>query len=146
MMFKLNTAAAEVLLLSVLILAGLFHIYSEAAAIRWTRTEHTASGASKHGLSKRATSFQVDTPNCKDPGIPDNGVRIGNIFAVGSMIEFACNPGYLLRGTEVLVCSWSVLNEPVWDGYPPQCVGELAVVGVSNQLCMLCWMTGCIPC
>lgn len=135
MMLKFYTAAAQAaLVLSVFVLAGLLHNSSEAPAIKWTRrADHTEwREHSPSVISKRSTIIFVNIPSCEDPGIPENGVRIGTGFQIGAVIEFACNPGFVLRGTEVLVCGWGELNEPVWDGDPPQCVGELAM-GCMHQ-------------
>ena len=56
---------------------------------------------------------------CTDPGIPANGVRIGNDFSYNSSVSFSCYPGYQLNGIAAITCDvegkWSSTNLPSCD-------------------------------
>ena len=57
--------------------------------------------------------------DCTDPGIPANGVRIGNDFSYNSSVSFSCYPGYQLSGSGVITCdtegNWNSTNLPSCD-------------------------------
>ena len=57
--------------------------------------------------------------DCTDPGIPANGVRIGNDFSYNSSVSFSCYPGYQLNGSGVITCGtegkWNSTNLPSCD-------------------------------
>ena len=55
--------------------------------------------------------------NCTDPGVPDNGGRLGNDFTNGSVVSFTCNNGYTLQGTGSVTC-----YRGNWSGPVPQCI------------------------
>lgn len=54
---------------------------------------------------------------CEDPGVPDNGRRIGNTFAIGSIVYFQCSDGYELVGEKSIQC----LPGNVWSARGPFC-------------------------
>ena len=48
--------------------------------------------------------------NCTDPGVPNNGSRLGSDFTNSSVVSFTCNNGYTLQGTGSVLCyrgSWT---------------------------------------
>ena len=57
--------------------------------------------------------------DCTDPGIPANGVRIGNDFSYNSLVSFSCYPGYQLNGIAAITCGinniWNSTNLPTCD-------------------------------
>ena len=57
--------------------------------------------------------------DCTDPGIPANGVRIGNDFSYNSSVSFSCYSGYQLNGSGVITCDteskWNNTNLPTCD-------------------------------
>ena len=55
--------------------------------------------------------------NCTDPGVPDNGGRLGSDFTNGSVVSFTCNNGYTLQGTGSVMCYRGSWTAPV-----PQCI------------------------
>ena len=55
--------------------------------------------------------------DCTDPGIPANGVRIGNDFSYNSSVSFSCYPGYQLNGSGVITCG---INN-IWNTSVPSC-------------------------
>ena len=82
------------------------------------------------GRNKRSDEESSDSNSgvlaCSDPGVPPNGSRSGNEFYVGQELLFACESGFVLRGSEVLTCQSDDINSngPRWDGELPQCVGK----------------------
>lgn len=70
---------------------------------------------------------------CRDPGVPANGTRVGNEFYVGRELFFACESGFVLRGSEVLTCRYGGDDEPRWDGDLPQCAGKKVI-----DVCTVC--------
>lgn len=55
--------------------------------------------------------------NCSDPGIPINGIRIGNDFSIGSMVFYRCNDGFIIMGSKVRTCQ----GDGVFSGMQPYC-------------------------
>nr|BAH22728.1 complement factor B precursor [Nematostella vectensis] len=55
--------------------------------------------------------------SCPDPGRPDNGRRIGNNFAIGKHVTFACQSGLILRGSRVRTCQ----SNRMWSGSVAVC-------------------------
>lgn len=64
--------------------------------------------------------------NCGDPGVPANGVRIGNDFTYNRAVSFQCSPGFIMDADRVstLVCT----KDRTWNGTKPICRGTVAVV------------------
>ena len=59
------------------------------------------------------------TENCKDPGQPENGGRIGDKFGHGSVVIFSCkNPSYFLVGASRITC-----KKGKWSDKTPSCEG-----------------------
>ena len=54
---------------------------------------------------------------CDDPGVPENGRRIGNNLEIGRVIYFQCFDGYELVGERYIVC----LPGAVWSARGPFC-------------------------
>ena len=54
--------------------------------------------------------------NCTDPGIPDNGGRLGSDFTNGSVVSFNCTDEYSLQGSEFIYCYRGNWSNPL-----PQC-------------------------
>ena len=48
--------------------------------------------------------LESEATQCDDPGVPDNGRRIGNDLDIGSVIYFQCFDGYELVGERSIVC------------------------------------------
>ena len=58
---------------------------------------------------------------CGDPGTPVHGIRLGEEFAVGSMVRFSCEPGYGLAGSSL---ERTCLANGTWTGTQPECHGN----------------------
>ena len=54
---------------------------------------------------------------CDDPGIPINGVRIGNSLSVGSVLFYRCKDGFILLGSKYRKCQ----ENGVFSGMQPTC-------------------------
>lgn len=60
---------------------------------------------------------------CEDPGVPQFGYkREDRGHFAGSTVSFSCDPGYTLKGPEVLTCLRGERRS--WDSPLPLCVGE----------------------
>lgn len=73
-------------------------------------------------LSFILTGVMMETDSCLDPGIPVNGKRQGNNFAIGSRVTFSCDQGYTLSDEEPIVCERS----HQWNHALPSCDGKHA--------------------
>nr|XP_014341913.1 PREDICTED: CUB and sushi domain-containing protein 1-like [Latimeria chalumnae] len=77
----------------------------------------TDNSRSSVGFQIHYESVTLDSDSCLDPGIPVNGQRHGNYFAIGSTVTFSCDPGYTLSDDEPLVCERS----HQWNHALPSC-------------------------
>lgn len=59
--------------------------------------------------------------NCGDPGVPANGLRLGNDFTYGSTVSFQCSPGFTMDAdrASTLICT----KDRTWNGTKPVCRG-----------------------
>ncbi|KAM4028719.1 CUB and sushi domain-containing protein 3 isoform 7-T7 [Anomaloglossus baeobatrachus] len=65
---------------------------------------------------------RTSATQCSSVPEPRFGKRIGNEFAVGSVVFFECNPGYILQGSVAIRCD-SVPNALAqWNDSLPTCV------------------------
>lgn len=87
---------------------------------------------SRRSDDKSDSSFDS---TCADPGVPANATRVGKSFHFGSELYFACKPGFVLRGSEVLTCRYDDENVLYWDADLPQCVGKRQAVACVLTLC-----------
>lgn len=100
-------------------------VTASSLAGNWKSKLHTTRNShSNHLLAQRSIkTSRTNPPSCPDPGIPQHGSRTGSGLYIGSSLQFACNSGYLLRGSEELRCWDRHQNVPEWDAERPQCVG-----------------------
>ena len=59
--------------------------------------------------------------NCGDPGIPANGLRLGNDFRYNKTVMYQCVPGYMMESHRVSVLSCT--KDRTWNGTKPVCKG-----------------------
>uniref|UniRef100_A0A8C2WMG0 CUB and Sushi multiple domains 2 n=1 Tax=Cyclopterus lumpus TaxID=8103 RepID=A0A8C2WMG0_CYCLU len=66
--------------------------------------------------------------NCGDPGVPANGVRLGNDFIYNHTVRFHCSPGFNMDAdrASTLICT----KDRTWNGTKPHCKGKV----VENYL------------
>lgn len=62
--------------------------------------------------------------NCGDPGVPTNGVRLGNDFTYNHTVAFQCSPGFTMDAdrASTLICT----KDRTWNGTKPLCKGKVA--------------------
>ena len=60
---------------------------------------------------------------CSDPGMPENGVRIGNDFGDGQMVAYRCNANFNLVGSSTSFC---VAGQ--WNSTKPTCKGIMYLI------------------
>ncbi|CAG12911.1 unnamed protein product, partial [Tetraodon nigroviridis] len=57
---------------------------------------------------------------CGDPGVPANGLKVGDDFTVGHNVTFTCQPGYAMMGGNNPVTR-TCTNNSTWSGTLPTC-------------------------
>ncbi|XP_078356262.1 CUB and sushi domain-containing protein 2-like [Oculina patagonica] len=55
--------------------------------------------------------------SCGNPGVPENGKKNSSIYQYGNSIEFECDVGYTLQGSQVRTCQ----TNGQWTGIQPTC-------------------------
>ncbi|KAM6977905.1 CUB and sushi domain-containing protein 1-like [Aplochiton taeniatus] len=58
---------------------------------------------------------------CPDPGVPENGKRIGSAFQVGSSVQFSCDDSYVLQGSKSITCQSVTETLAAWSDHRPTC-------------------------
>ncbi|XP_043924416.1 seizure 6-like protein [Protopterus annectens] len=63
---------------------------------------------------------------CTDPGEVEHSIRsISDLkLQVGTTIQYACTPGFVLEGSSLLTCYSREAGTPIWTSRPPHCVSE----------------------
>lgn len=74
--------------------------------------------------------FFLIVVDCGDPGVPQNGHRLGS-FKFNSTVNFKCNIDHHLEGANQIKC----LENGKWSAPIPKCLGMLLYRNVS-------WSTG----
>ncbi|KAK3553354.1 hypothetical protein QTP70_002432 [Hemibagrus guttatus] len=77
----------------------------------------TDNSRSSEGFQIRYESIMMESDSCLDPGIPVNGKRHGDNFAIGSQVTFSCDKGYTLSDDEPIVCE----KNHQWNHALPSC-------------------------
>lgn len=67
---------------------------------------------------------RTSSTQCSSVPEPRFGRRIGNEFAVGSLVLFECNPGYILHGSRAIRCETVPNSLAQWNDSLPTCIGE----------------------
>ncbi|XP_029281787.1 LOW QUALITY PROTEIN: CUB and sushi domain-containing protein 1-like [Cottoperca gobio] len=58
---------------------------------------------------------------CPDPGVPENGKRMGSTFHVGIFIQFSCDDSYVLQGSKSITCQRVTDTLAAWSDHRPIC-------------------------
>ncbi|XP_077568652.1 CUB and sushi domain-containing protein 1-like isoform X2 [Stigmatopora nigra] len=58
---------------------------------------------------------------CPDPGVPENGKRMGSAFQVGSSVQFSCDDSYVLQGSKSITCQRVTDTLAAWSDHRPIC-------------------------
>lgn len=67
---------------------------------------------------------RTSSTQCSSVPEPRFGKRLGNDFAVGNLVQFECNPGYVLHGSSAIRCESVPDNLAQWNDTLPTCVGK----------------------
>ncbi|XP_043910371.1 seizure protein 6 homolog isoform X2 [Protopterus annectens] len=78
-------------------------------------------------------SWSADVPTCEktttcpDPGDIDHSRRVVSSprFLIGSTVQYICNKGYVLTGSNILTCYSRQSGAPKWSDRLPKCVPEM---------------------
>ncbi|XP_063029445.1 CUB and sushi domain-containing protein 3 isoform X1 [Melospiza melodia melodia] len=65
---------------------------------------------------------RTSATQCSSVPEPRFGKRIGNEFAVGSLVLFECNPGYILHGSTAIRCDTVPNALAQWNDSLPTCI------------------------
>ena len=63
----------------------------------------------------------INKKKCSDPGVPTNGLRMGNDFTSGNRVTFKCSEGFSLIGEQQIVCQ----ANGQWNQKKPLCIGKI---------------------
>ncbi|XP_020615775.1 C4b-binding protein beta chain-like [Orbicella faveolata] len=66
--------------------------------------------------------------NCKNPGVPRNGARLGINFGHNQSVTFVCKENYTLIGREAMVC-----RNGNWSSSLPQCKTNCKDPGIPRN-------------
>ncbi|KAF7212586.1 CUB and sushi domain-containing protein 1 isoform X2 [Nothobranchius furzeri] len=58
---------------------------------------------------------------CPDPGVPENGKRMGSVFQIGSSVQFSCDDSYVLHGSKSITCQRVTDTLAAWSDHRPIC-------------------------
>uniref|UniRef100_A0A3Q1CLJ1 CUB and Sushi multiple domains 2 n=1 Tax=Amphiprion ocellaris TaxID=80972 RepID=A0A3Q1CLJ1_AMPOC len=93
---------------------------NSTSSAMWLEFISNADNTSK-GFELHFTSFEL--VKCEDPGVPQFGYkREDKGHFAGSTVSYNCDPGYTLKGPEVLTCLRG--ERRAWDSPLPLCVAE----------------------
>uniref|UniRef100_A0AAX7V0K9 CUB and Sushi multiple domains 2 n=1 Tax=Astatotilapia calliptera TaxID=8154 RepID=A0AAX7V0K9_ASTCA len=85
-----------------------------------SNADNTSKGFELH-FTKSFECFEL--VKCEDPGVPQFGYkREDKGHFAGSIVSYSCDPGYTLKGPEVLTCLRG--ERRAWDSPLPLCVAE----------------------
>ncbi|XP_051775015.1 CUB and sushi domain-containing protein 1 [Erpetoichthys calabaricus] len=95
-------------------------VLNSTSSSLWIEFITNAENTSK-GFELQFSSFELI--KCEDPGVPQFGYKLQDEghFA-GSTVSFSCNPGYSVRGQNILTCLTGERRS--WDNVLPICVAE----------------------
>ncbi|KAI1241194.1 hypothetical protein IHE44_0009660 [Lamprotornis superbus] len=84
------------------------------------------SGAGDSGGKARLTLVTqggdaIASDTCPDPGIPENGKRVGSDFRVGASVQFSCEDNYVLQGSKSITCQRVTDTLAAWSDHRPIC-------------------------
>uniref|UniRef100_A0A8C4F2R8 CUB and sushi domain-containing protein 1 n=1 Tax=Dicentrarchus labrax TaxID=13489 RepID=A0A8C4F2R8_DICLA len=89
---------------------------------------------------------------CPDPGVPENGKRMGSAFQVGSSVQFSCDDSYVLQGSKSITCQRVTDTLAAWSDHRPICRSKfnlsfLLKPVMTCQVCMQLYKVyACIQC
>uniref|UniRef100_A0AAX7VKY4 CUB and Sushi multiple domains 1 n=1 Tax=Astatotilapia calliptera TaxID=8154 RepID=A0AAX7VKY4_ASTCA len=86
-------------------------------------SNHRRKGFSAHPLKLLNFHDRVGLAGdvCPDPGVPENGKRMGSTFQVGSSVQFSCDDSYVLQGSKSITCQRVTDTLAAWSDHRPIC-------------------------
>lgn len=74
-------------------------------------------------VSTASPCFVSAVIHCGDPGVPGNGLRLGNDFTYNHTVSFQCSPGFTMDAdrASTLICT----KDRTWNGTKPLCKGKV---------------------
>lgn len=74
---------------------------------------------------------RTSATQCSSVPEPRHGRRTGNNFAVGAVVRFECNAGYVLEGPSAIECLTVPNALAQWNNTIPSCIGEKTPLGLA---------------
>uniref|UniRef100_A0A8C6KRM5 CUB and Sushi multiple domains 1 n=1 Tax=Nothobranchius furzeri TaxID=105023 RepID=A0A8C6KRM5_NOTFU len=90
----------------------------------WLRIHFTSdSNHRRKGFSAQYQGIQSGLAGdvCPDPGVPENGKRMGSVFQIGSSVQFSCDDSYVLHGSKSITCQRVTDTLAAWSDHRPIC-------------------------
>lgn len=76
---------------------------------------------------------RTSATQCSSVPEPRNGRRMGNSFAVGAVVRFECNPGYVLEGSSAIECLTVPNALAQWNSSIPSCIGTTSILDTHSD-------------
>uniref|UniRef100_A0A8C9Y1H6 CUB and Sushi multiple domains 2 n=1 Tax=Sander lucioperca TaxID=283035 RepID=A0A8C9Y1H6_SANLU len=89
---------------------------------QWSGSPPHCSGMKNYthiGCLMKYIHVYLQLIHCGDPGVPANGVRLGNDFTYNHTVSFQCSPGFNMDAdrASTLICT----KDRTWNGTKPLC-------------------------
>lgn len=99
--------------------------FNKSAGIYFPRNSHRYWHLKSFSFPSSPTAVpRTSATQCSSVPEPRNGRRMGNNFAVGAVIRFECNPGYVLEGPSAIECLTVPNALAQWNSSIPSCIGR----------------------
>ena len=73
--------------------------------------------------------------DCGDVVVPIHGTKMGNSTTYGATLEFKCDVGYQLWGSEVRICQAG----GIWSGSQPICLRKIELyIRIASGVFLMC--------
>ena len=69
---------------------------------------------------------------CHEPETPENGQRDGADTSFDAIVQYSCNPGYTLTGTNTIICQ----ENGQWSASIPRCAGTVQLWYIECWKCL----------
>ena len=77
----------------------------------------------------------VPPKSCGNPGTPGNGMRSGDSFLVGAVVQYSCSAGFNLVGSDSVTCQ----SNGIWSAPLPTCIKSSTPEGKEGTNTTLCF-------
>ncbi|XP_070553531.1 uncharacterized protein [Ptychodera flava] len=72
---------------------------------------------------------ESDFVNCGEPGMPKDGLKLGNVYSFGANVTFTCKSGFEMLGNSQRICH----SCGEWSGSQPVCYSSDSTVGSGDE-------------